>query len=38
MVGAFAGGALLFGIALLYGASGTFSLSALAPLVAAQTR
>ena len=36
MVGAFAGGVLLFGIALLYGASGTFSLSALAPLVAAQ--
>ena len=35
MVGAFSGGVLLFGIALLYGASGTFSLSALAPIVAA---
>lgn len=36
MVGAFSGGALLFGIALLYGASGTFSLSGLAPLVASK--
>lgn len=36
VVGAFAAGLLLFGFSLLYGAGGTFSLSALAPIAAEQ--